>query len=148
MRRPFLLIALLLLSLSTSVFAQDTPVGAWRTVDDKTGKAKSIVEIYEAGNGTLAGRVLQVFDTGKGTNPLCDRCTGERHGKPVVGMVIAWNLRPVSGGRWDGGSILDPENGKVYSARMTPLAGGRKLEVRGYLGFSLLGRSQTWLRER
>ena len=146
MRRHALLIAVLLLSLSTSVFAQDTPLGAWRTVDDKTGKVKSIVEIYETQNGTIAGKVLQVLNSDKGPHPLCDACKGENHNKPVEGLVITWGLRK-DGNTWDGGKILDPHNGKVYSAKMTPTDGGRKLEVRGYMGFSLLGRSQTWLRE-
>lgn len=140
------LIALLLLALPLAAFAQNTPVGKWRTIDDKTGKVKSIVEIYEAGNGTLAGKVLQVINSDKGPHPLCDACKGERHNQPVENMVIAWGLKH-EGGAWDDGRILDPENGKEYSAKMTPIDGGRKLEVRGYLGFSLLGRTQTWIRE-
>jgi uncharacterized protein (DUF2147 family) len=127
-------------------FAQNTPVGKWRTIDDKTGKVKSIVEIYETQNGTLAGKVLQVLNSDKGPHPLCDACKGENHNKPVEGLVITWGLRK-DGGTWDGGKILDPHNGKVYSAKMTPTDGGKKLEVRGYMGFSLPGRSQTWLRE-
>jgi uncharacterized protein (DUF2147 family) len=137
---------LLLLALPSIAFAQNTPVGKWRTIDDKTGKVKSIVEIYETSNGTLAGKVLQVLNSDKGPNPVCDACKGERHNQPVTGMVIAWGLRK-DGNTWDGGRILDPKNGKEYSAKMTPVDGGRKLEVRGYMGFSLLGRSQTWLRE-
>ena len=131
------LIATLLLLLPLAAFAQNTPVGKWRTIDDKTGKVKSIVEIYETSNGTLAGKVLQVLNSDKGPNPVCDACKGERHNQPVTGMVITWG----------GGRIVDPKNGKEYSAKMTPVDGGRKLEVRGYMGFSLLGRSQTWLRE-
>jgi uncharacterized protein (DUF2147 family) len=140
------LIATLLLLLPLAAFAQNTPVGKWRTIDDKTGKVKSIVEIYETSNGTLAGKVLQVLNSDKGPNPLCDACKGERHNQPVTGMVITWGLRK-DGNTWDGGRILDPKNGKEYSAKMTPVDGGRKLEVRGYMGFSLLGRSQTWIRE-
>ena len=140
-------IATLLLLLPLAAFAQNTPVGKWRTIDDKTGKVKSIVEIYETQNGTLAGKVLQVLNSDKGPHPLCDACKGERHNKPVEGMVIAWGLKH-EGKTWDDGRILDPHNGKEYSAKMTPIDGGRKLEVRGYMGFSLLGRSQTWIREQ
>ena len=141
-----LLLALPLVALSSAAFAQNTPVGKWRTIDDKTGKVKSIVEIYETTDGTLAGKVLQVLDSEKGPNPLCDACKGANHNKPIEGMVIAWGLRH-EGDTWDDGKIMDPKNGKVYSAKMTPVDGGRKLEVRGYMGFSLLGRSQTWIRE-
>ena len=139
-------IATLLLLLPLAAFAQNTPVGKWRTIDDKTGKVKSIVEIYEAGDGTIAGKVLQVLNSDKGPHPLCDACKGSNRNKPVEGMVITWGLKK-EGGSWEDGKILDPHNGKVYSAKMTPSDDGKKLEVRGYMGFSLLGRSQTWLRE-
>jgi uncharacterized protein (DUF2147 family) len=141
-----LLLALPLAALSSAALAQDTPVGKWRTIDDKTGKVKSIVEITETADGSLQGKVLRVLDSEKGPNPVCDACKGENHNKPIEGMVIAWGLRR-EGDSWDGGKIMDPKNGKVYSAKMTPVEGGSKLEVRGYLGFSLLGRTQTWLRE-
>ena len=140
------LIALLLALLPLSAFAQNTPVGKWRTIDDRTGKVKSIVEVYETTNGTLAAKVLQVLNSDKGPHPLCDACKGENHNKPIEGMVIAWGLKP-DGDTWDDGKILDPKNGKVYSAKMTPIEGGAKLEVRGFIGFSLIGRSQTWIRE-
>ena len=141
-----LLLALPLVALSFGAFAQNSPVGKWRTIDDKTGKVKSIVEITEAANGTLQGKVLQVLDSEKGPHPVCDACKGANHNKPIEGMVIAWGLRH-EGDSWDDGKIMDPKNGKVYSARMTPIEGGRKLDVRGYLGFSLLGRTQTWVRD-
>ena len=141
-----LLLALPLVALSSAAFAQDTPVGKWRTIDDKTGKVKSVVEITEASNGTLQGKVLQVLDSEKGPNPLCDACKGANHNKPIEGMVIAWGLKH-DGASWEDGRIMDPKNGKVYSAKMTPIDGGKKLEVRGYMGFSLLGRTQTWVRD-
>lgn len=141
-----LLLALPLAALTSAAFAQNSPVGKWRTIDDKTGKVKSVVEITETSSGTLQGKVLQVLDSEKGPNPLCDACKGANHNKPIEGMVIAWGLRR-EGSTWDDGKIMDPKNGKVYSAKMTPVDGGRKLEVRGYMGFSLLGRTQTWERE-
>ena len=140
-----LLLALPLVALSFGAFAQNSPVGKWRTIDDKTGKVKSIVEIYDAADGTIQAKVLQVLDSEKGPHPLCDACKGANHNKPIEGMVIAWGLRH-EGDAWDDGKIMDPKNGKVYSAKMTVIDGGRKLEVRGYLGFSLLGRTQTWVR--
>lgn len=152
MRTTFVILLLALLPLSA--FAQttpakadqNTPVGKWRTIDDKTGKVKSIVEIYQTTDGTLAGKVLQVLNSDKGPNPLCDACKGANHNKPITGMVIAWGLKH-EGNSWGDGRIMDPKNGKVYSAKMTVIEDGAKLDVHGYMGFSLLGRSQIWVRE-
>lgn len=138
------LLALLLLALPAAAFAQ-TPVGHWTTIDDKTQKPKSVVEIYEAKDGSLAGRVAEVLQSDRGPNPVCDKCSGERKNKPVKGMVILWGIRK-KGGTWEGGQILDPASGKVYSVKVTPTDAGKKLEVRGFMGFSLLGRTQTWMR--
>ena len=121
-----------------------TPVGKWKTIDDKTGKEKSIVEITESG-GALRGKVIQVLNSEKGPNPLCEACTGDRKDQPVVGMVIMWGLHK-DGDVWDGGSILDPNNGKTYSVKLTPSDDGSKLQVRGFIGWSLLGRTQVWNR--
>jgi len=122
--------------------ADMTPVGKWKTIDDKTGKEKSIVEITETG-GELTGKVLQLFNPEKGPNPLCEECTGARKDQPVIGMVILWGVHK-DGDVWDGGSILDPKNGKTYSVKLTPTDGGTKLQVRGFIGWSLLGRTQVW----
>ena len=141
-----LLCLLPLTALAQNALAQSTPVGRWRSIDDATGKPKAVIEVSTAGNGTLSAKIVQLIDTSDGPNPLCDDCSGARHNKPILGMTIAWGLKP-EGKVWAGGRILDPENGKEYSVKMTPIAGGRKLEVRGFLGFSLLGRTQVWLRE-
>lgn len=146
MIRRFLTLSALLCLLPLTALAQNTPLGRWRSIDDATGKSKAVIEVSEAGNGTLSAKIVQLIDTSNGPNPLCDDCTGARHNKPILGMTIAWGLKP-EGKVWAGGRILDPENGKEYAVKMTPIAGGRKLEVRGFLGFSLLGRTQVWLRE-
>ncbi len=143
--RPLALFALLCL-LPLTAFAQNTPIGRWRSIDDATGKPKAVIEVSEADNGTLSARIVQLIDTSDGPNPLCDACTGTRRNKPILGMTIAWGLKP-QGKVWGGGRILDPENGKEYSVKFTPIAGGKQLEVRGFLGVALLGRTQTWLRE-
>ena len=140
-----LLIALPLLALSASAFAQVSPVGAWTTIDDKTKKPKSVVEIYETTKGSLAARVAEILHSDRGPNPVCDKCEGDRKGKPVKGMVMMWGVKKKGDG-WEGGQILDPATGKVYSVKIKPIEGGRKLEVRGFLGFSLLGRTQVWVR--
>ena len=149
MENPMRSIALLIfaLLLPCAAFAQQaSPIGQWRTIDDHSGKPRSIVEVYANPDGTLSARIVRLLDLSKGADPACDACSGARHGKPVVGMVIAWGLR-ADGDAWGGGRILDPDNGKEYAVKFTPVDGGRKLEVRGYIGFSLLGRTQVWQRE-
>ena len=140
-----LLLALPLSAISQNMAAQNTPVGTWTTIDDKTQKPKSVVEIYQAKDGSLAGRVTEILQSDRGPNPVCDKCSGDRKDKPVKGMVILWGIKQ-NGDTWDGGKILDPASGKIYSVKVTPVDNGKKLEVRGFMGFSLLGRTQTWNR--
>ena len=140
------LTALPLSLLSTAASAQTpVPVGHWTTIDDKTQKPKSVVEIYQAKDGSLAGRVTEILQSDRGPNPVCDKCSGDRKDKPVKGMVILWGIRQ-KGDSWEGGQILDPKNGKTYSVKVTLVEGGKKLDVRGFMGFSMLGRTQTWVR--
>lgn len=147
MRKTLLaLLALPLMAVSAVAMAQNTPVGSWTTIDDETGKPKSVVEIYEARDGSLAGRVDEILQSDRGPNPVCDKCSGANKDKPVKGMVILWGIKQ-KGNTWEGGKILDPASGKVYSVKVTPTEGGSKLEVRGFMGFSLLGRTQTWVRQ-
>jgi len=131
---------------STHALAADmSPVGTWKTIDDKTGQPKSIVEITEQ-NGELTGRVKEVLQSDQGPNPICKACDGERKNQPITGMTIIWGMKQ-DGDEWSGGKILDPKNGKVYGCKMHLVDNGQKLEVRGFVGFSLLGRSQTWERQ-
>ena len=128
-----------------AAFALDaSPVGVWRTIDDATGKPKSIVEISEV-NGEVTGKVREILQSDKGPNPVCDECEGERKNQPVIGMTIIWGMKK-DGDVWDGGTILDPKNGKTYGCKLTPAADGKTLQVRGFKGFSLLGRTQVWER--
>lgn len=134
------------LAFATSAFAADpTPVGTWTTIDDATGKPKSIVQISEAG-GKLEGRVLEVLQSDQGPHPVCKECSGDRRNQPIEGMLILWDVAR-DGDVWDGGRILDPHNGKIYKVKLTVTDEGRKLDVHGYIGFSLLGRSQVWERK-
>lgn len=131
---------------SAAVYAaNDTPVGTWKTIDDTTGKPKSIVQITEQ-DGQLQGKVLKVLQSDEGEHPLCHACDGERKDKPVEGMVIMWGVTK-DDGQWDGGKILDPHNGKTYKVKLNLLDHGMKLDVHGYIGFALLGRSQVWERQ-
>lgn len=140
--------ALLALALATtgSAFAAEmTPVGTWTTIDDATGKPKSTVQITDAG-GKLEGKVLEVLQSDQGAHPVCKECDGDRKDKPIEGMTILWDVVK-DGEVWDGGRILDPKTGKIYKVKLTPMDGGQKLDVHGYIGFSLLGRSQVWERK-
>ena len=129
---------------ASSVFAAgESPVGRWQTIDDETGKPKSIVEIKEV-NGELQGSVVELINPSK-PNPTCEKCEGDRKDKPIQGMTILWGVKK-DGNGWGDGKILDPQKGKVYGAKLEPEAGGQKLKVRGYLGVSALGRTQEWVR--
>jgi len=123
-----------------------TPVGRWRTVDGVTSKAKSVIAIW-AQNGKLYGRIEKLIDPDpRDPDPRCDRCDGELKGRPLIGLRILWDLQK-DGERWSGGQILDPENGKTYKCSITMEDNGRKLKVRGFIGLSLLGRTEHRLRE-
>jgi len=124
--------------------AQVSPVGLWQTISDTDGKATSEVRISESPNG-LVGVVEKSLTTS--TEPNCDKCTDERKGKPKVGMEIIRGAKKAEGKDiWVDGNILDPNNGTVYKLKLTPVDGGKKLEVRGFIGFALLGRTQIWTR--
>ena len=126
-----------------SINAQ-TPVGKWKTIDDSSGKPRSIVEIYEV-DGKLHGKITKLFrEPGEDPDPICDDCKGEKHNQKVIGMEILWDLEK-DGKEWNDGHIMDPENGKTYGCYIT-LVEPNKLKVRGFLGFSLLGRTQYWER--
>ena len=123
-----------------------SPLGRWKTIDDITGKAKSIVLIWEE-NGKLFGKVQRLVNPDpKNPNPRCEDCSGDQKGKPVVGLQILQNLSK-DGNNWSGGTILDPATGKIYKCLVSVLDGGAKLKVRGFIGVSLLGRTQYWQRE-
>lgn len=141
-----ILIAFALLLATAAYAANDTPVGTWTQIDDATGKPKSIIEITEQADGTLQGVVKQVLFSDQGTHPVCEKCEGERHNQPVDGMVIMWGVKK-DGNVWGGGQILDPNNGKTYKVKLSLNQDGQKLDVRGYIGVPMLGRTQTWIRK-
>ena len=130
----------------TSVHAEtQTIAGKWKTIDDETGNLKSIVLIWED-NQVFSGKVEQLFrKPDEEQNPICDKCTDDRKNQPVLGMTILKDLVEKDG-EWSGGTILDPKNGKVYRCFLKLEDNGKKLKVRGYIGISLLGRTQVWER--
>jgi uncharacterized protein (DUF2147 family) len=133
--------------MATGVYADaGTPAGLWRSVDDKTGKERALIRVVE-NNGVYEGRVEKIFsEPGDDPQHLCRKCEGARKDQSIIGMNILWGLRK-DGDQYTGGEILDAKEGKVYRCKMKVLEGGKKLEVRGYIGVSLFGRSQTWSRE-
>ena len=142
LRRCLLLWALLL---PMGAFAQSSPTGHWQTVDDDTGKVKSVVEIYRTVDGNYAGKVVEILDTRNGTDPLCEKCRGSNRNKPIKGMVILWGLKPAGPGQWAGGTVLDPENGKTYKSKIELLESSRKLGMSGCIAF--ICRQQVWIRQ-
>ncbi|KAB8043060.1 DUF2147 domain-containing protein [Janthinobacterium aquaticum] len=123
-----------------------TPVGTWKTIDDTTGKAKSLVVITES-NGVLQGKIEKLFrGPDEDQNPKCVSCKDARKDQPIIGMVMLSGLK-YDGKEWTGGEITDPATGKVYKSKAELTDGGTKLQVRGYVGVPMFGRSQTWVRE-
>jgi len=129
---------------SISALAQGTPVGLWRSADDKTGEAKAEIRITETA-GVLSGKIEKRLFTKPGTGDLCISCSDDRKDQPIVGLEIIRNAKKAEGRDvWEGGKILDPENGRNYTLKLTPVDDGKKLEVRG--SFGPFGRTQTWVR--
>ena len=129
-----------------SSYAQMTPVGTWHSIDDKTGEAKAEIQIVEK-EGVLSGRVVKSLRDDPNAKKTCEDCKDERKGKTIIGMEIIREVKadPLNEYLWgSGGKILDPENGKEYTVKMTPKEGGKKLQVRGYIG--PFYRTQVWLR--
>lgn len=139
--RHVLIVALLGLA---SAAQASSPVGRWHTIDDKTGEVKSLVTIEDK-SGVLSGRVSQLLRKGADPAARCDKCSDDRKGQTILGMEIIRGVKKASGDdHWDGGEILDPEEGKLYRVRLTPLEGGAKLQVRGFLG--PFWRNQVWVK--
>lgn len=136
--------ALIILAGSAASYAQMTPVGTWHTIDDKTKEVKSEILVTETA-GVISGKVTKLLRKEAKQDAVCDECTDDRKGKPMIGLEIIRGAKKVDGKDvWEDGKILDPENGKSYSLKMTPIEGGKKLEVRGSIG--PFGRTQTWVR--
>ncbi len=128
---------------AASAFAQ-SPAGLWKTVDDKTGKERALVRISESG-GVFSAKIEKLLAADAKPDAKCDQCTDARKDQPIVGMTIMRNVKK-NDDIYDGGDILDANNGKVYRVRLTLAADNKKLDVKGYIGTPLLGRTQSWQR--
>jgi uncharacterized protein (DUF2147 family) len=143
-----LAVACLLAGAALSAAAQATsPAGLWRTIDDSSKKDKSLVRIVEA-NGVYSGKVEKIVDSDSPKDAVCKDCSDERKDKPIVGMTIIRNVKQSADDKavFEGGDILDPNNGKVYRVKLKLIDNGSRLDVRGYIGTPMLGRTQTWIR--
>ena len=127
-------------------WGETSPVGLWRTIDDATGKTMSVVRIVDKG-GLMFGSIESIVEPEPDWDGRCLKCRDHRKNQPIVGMVILSNLRRM-GDDYAGGEILDPENGYIYRCSLRLIEDGRRLEVRGFIGISLFGRTQVWVREK
>ncbi len=145
----FLLSSSLLMT-SASVFATTDIEGTWRTIDDKTGFSKGIVEITKSGDGTYSGKIIEVVPRpGYTPKTTCDKCSGALKNKPILGMTVLSGMKQSSKNEreFTGGRILDPLTGKSYKTKMKLNSSGSRLNMRGYVGVEVVGRSQTWIRQ-
>ena len=147
MTMKHLAMPLLLAFAAFAAQAQSSPAGLWKTIDDESRQEKSLVRIAESG-GVFSGRIEKLLDPTAAPDAKCDKCSDARKDQPLLGLTIIRNVKANAddAALWDGGEILDPNNGKTYKVRLKPVDGGKKLEVRGYIGAPLLGRTQTWHR--
>jgi uncharacterized protein (DUF2147 family) len=130
-----------------SAWADDSsPVGLWKNIDDVTGKPKALIRISD-NKGELQGKIEKLFlKPNEDPNPRCTLCAAPNKDQPVIGMMFMWGLKK-DGDAYAGGSILDPDDGKIYKSKMTLIEDGKKLKVRGYVGMPMFGRSQVWIRQ-
>jgi uncharacterized protein (DUF2147 family) len=138
-------IAACFVALAGLAHAQMSPVGLWKTIDDETKKEKSLVRITES-NGVFSGRIEKLLDPSTDPKAVCDKCNDDRKDQPVLGLTILRGLKVSESDAtvFEGGTIVDPNNGKSYRTRLKPVEDGKKLEMRGYIG--PFYRTQVWIR--
>lgn len=140
-------VAAVLATASSLAVAQASPVGVWKTIDDKTKTERAQIRITEAG-GVLTGRIEKLLAADAKQDAVCDKCADDRKDKPMIGLEIIRGVKKSADqtDQWDGGTILDAAEGKVYQVRKRLIDGGKRMEVRGFVGAPILGRTQTWVR--
>ncbi|OAL80853.1 signal peptidase [Acinetobacter sp. SFB] len=145
--KNFRLLAALLLSTSSSaVFAEDLS-GVWKNIDDKTGSSKAILEIRQENNGTYTAKIVKITPRpGYTAKETCVNCPAPYTNKPILGMDVLKGLKPAAGSNFTDGKIIDPLSGNIYSMKAKLSPNGKRLTLRGYVGVSALGRSQTWIK--
>lgn len=141
---PFVKIVVLAVGciFSMASISAGAPIGKWQTIDDESGKPKSIIEIYSV-EDVLEGKIIELLDPD--SSSICKKCKGERANKPLVGMVVLWGVTAAGNKKsWGGGVILDPKKGKTYSVKLSLKNNGDELKVRGFIGAPFIGRTQVW----
>lgn len=144
-----LMIVCFMVAMATNAAAKNPPIGVWKTIDDINGKPKAIIEISETPNQTLEGRILKVFSQpGQVQKEFCTACEGKRHNQRIIGLTILEHLKQnkEKADEWHDGEILDPKTGKIYHCNLRVTDNGQKLNVRGFIGLPLFGRTQTWIK--
>lgn len=131
--------------LATSSRADSSPVGLWKTIDDNTKAERVLIRIVYT-DGVITGRVEKILAPDIKPDAICNKCSDDRKDKPILGLEIMRGVKQSNDNLWEGGTILDADDGKSYKVRLQPADSGKKLDVRGYIGVPLLGRTQTWLR--
>lgn len=147
-RANFFVIILSLTCSITNTWAGDL-IGKWKTIDDKSGFAKAIVGIYKNSDGSYAGKIEKIYnlpDNNENLGDLCIHCRGDLKDKPYLGMRVLYNFTQSSQNEYINGKVLDPATGDIYKAKIKMNSSGKRITLRGYIGVSLLGRSQTWIR--
>ena len=143
--RNFIISTALVIAAGTA-FAQASPVGVWKTIDDKTKTERAQVRISESG-GVLSGKIERLLAPDAKQDGVCDKCEDDRKDKPMIGLEIVRGVKKAEADNtWDSGTILDAAEGKIYKVRLQLADGGKKLEVRGFIGAPILGRTQVWNR--
>ena len=138
--------AIIFSALSSAAFAQDIS-GTWKNIDDKTGSSKALIEIRQEANGSFTGRIIKVTPRpGYTPKETCVNCPAPYTNKPILGMDVLTGLKHTEGENYTGGRIIDPLSGKIYSMKAKLSSNGKRLQLRGYVGVSALGRNQTWIR--
>ena len=146
MKNIKILTAVVFSSLSSLAFAQDI-TGTWKNIDDKTGSSKAVLEIRQESNGTFTAKVIKITPRpGYTPKESCVNCPAPYTNKPILGMDVLTGLKYVEGLNFSGGKIIDPLSGNIYSMKAKLSANGKRLNLRGYVGISALGRSQTWIK--
>lgn len=146
MKNIKILATLLLSTSSSAVFAEDI-TGTWKNIDDKTGSSKAILEIRQESNGTYTAQVVKVTPRpGYTPKEICVKCPAPYTNQPILGMDVLKGLKYIEGPNYANGKIIDPLSGHIYSMKAKLSANGKRLTLRGYVGVSALGRSQTWIR--
>lgn len=134
---------------ASSIFAADDIAGTWRSIDDKTGFSKALIEIKKSNNGVYQGKIIKILPRpGYTPKTHCQGCPAPYKGAPILGLTVLDGMKQKNTTEYEGGTILDPLSGKIYKSKIKVSNNGKRLRMRGYVGVEVFGRSQTWIRDQ